>query len=180
VPIVLKSRTLNLLEPFGSVQACNGTALPLRKGRRPWSFVNQRFRHTIRLGKRMSTSELVSNKERLYVVIICEAFCFVFSPSIKFHFYGTGIIFLAKTNFFPTHNSRTTICVLFFLKHLYCNITLRILTCCNQQEVNIEVTTFCILLVESCEMVTEFARNEKIYNISSEFISLWKRLKRHH
>ena len=29
VPIVLKSGTLNLLEPSGSVQACNGIALPL-------------------------------------------------------------------------------------------------------------------------------------------------------
>jgi len=27
VPIILKSRSLNLLEPSGSVQACNGTAL---------------------------------------------------------------------------------------------------------------------------------------------------------
>ena len=29
VPIVKKSEGLNLLEPFGPVQACNGTALPL-------------------------------------------------------------------------------------------------------------------------------------------------------
>jgi len=29
VPIVLKSRSLNLLEPFGPIQACNGIALPL-------------------------------------------------------------------------------------------------------------------------------------------------------
>jgi len=29
VPIVLKSRSLNLLEPSGPVQACNGIALPL-------------------------------------------------------------------------------------------------------------------------------------------------------
>ena len=29
VPIVKKSGGLNLLEPFGPVQACNGTALPL-------------------------------------------------------------------------------------------------------------------------------------------------------
>jgi hypothetical protein len=29
VPIVLKSWTLNLLEPSGSVKACNGIALPL-------------------------------------------------------------------------------------------------------------------------------------------------------
>jgi hypothetical protein len=29
VPIVLKSGSLDLLEPFGPVQACNGTALPL-------------------------------------------------------------------------------------------------------------------------------------------------------
>jgi len=28
VPIVLKSGSLNLLEPSGPVQACNGTALP--------------------------------------------------------------------------------------------------------------------------------------------------------
>ena len=28
VPIVKKSESLNLLEPCGSVQACNGTALP--------------------------------------------------------------------------------------------------------------------------------------------------------
>jgi hypothetical protein len=28
VPIVLKSGSLNLLEPYGPVQACNGTALP--------------------------------------------------------------------------------------------------------------------------------------------------------
>jgi hypothetical protein len=30
VPTVLKSKTLNLLEPSGPVQACNGNALPLR------------------------------------------------------------------------------------------------------------------------------------------------------
>jgi hypothetical protein len=30
VPIVLKSGSLKLLEPTGSVQACNGIALPLR------------------------------------------------------------------------------------------------------------------------------------------------------
>ena len=30
MPIVLKSGSLNLLEPSGSVQACNGTALPLQ------------------------------------------------------------------------------------------------------------------------------------------------------
>jgi len=29
VPIVLKSGSLNLLEPSGPVQACNGIALPL-------------------------------------------------------------------------------------------------------------------------------------------------------
>jgi len=29
VPIVLKSGSLNLLEPYGPVQACNGIALPL-------------------------------------------------------------------------------------------------------------------------------------------------------
>jgi hypothetical protein len=29
VPIVLKSGSLNLLEPSGSVKACNGIALPL-------------------------------------------------------------------------------------------------------------------------------------------------------
>ena len=29
MPIVLKSASLNLLEPSGSVQACNGIALPL-------------------------------------------------------------------------------------------------------------------------------------------------------
>ena len=29
MPIVLKSGSLNLLEPSGPVQACNGTALPL-------------------------------------------------------------------------------------------------------------------------------------------------------
>jgi hypothetical protein len=29
MPIVLKSRSLNLLEPSGPVQACNGIALPL-------------------------------------------------------------------------------------------------------------------------------------------------------
>jgi hypothetical protein len=29
VPIVLKSGNLNLLEPSGPVQACNGIALPL-------------------------------------------------------------------------------------------------------------------------------------------------------
>ena len=29
MPIVLKSGNLNLLEPSGPVQACNGTALPL-------------------------------------------------------------------------------------------------------------------------------------------------------
>jgi len=34
-------------------------------------------------------------------------------------------------------------------------------------------------IVECCEMVTEFARNEKMYNISSKIVSLWKRLKRH-
>jgi hypothetical protein len=28
VPIVLKSGSLNLLEPYGPVQACNGIALP--------------------------------------------------------------------------------------------------------------------------------------------------------
>jgi hypothetical protein len=32
VPIVLKSGSLNLPEPSGSVQACNGIALPLYKG----------------------------------------------------------------------------------------------------------------------------------------------------
>jgi hypothetical protein len=31
VPIVLKSGSLNLLEPSGPVQACNGIALPLLK-----------------------------------------------------------------------------------------------------------------------------------------------------
>jgi len=31
VPIVLKSGSLNLLEPSGPVQACNGIALPLFK-----------------------------------------------------------------------------------------------------------------------------------------------------
>jgi uncharacterized membrane protein YGL010W len=30
VPIVLKSGSLNLLEPSGPVQACNGIALPLQ------------------------------------------------------------------------------------------------------------------------------------------------------
>jgi hypothetical protein len=30
VPIVLKSGNLNILEPLGPVQACNGMALPLR------------------------------------------------------------------------------------------------------------------------------------------------------
>jgi hypothetical protein len=29
VPIVLKSESLKLLEPYGSVQTCNGIALPL-------------------------------------------------------------------------------------------------------------------------------------------------------
>jgi hypothetical protein len=29
VPTVLKSRGLNLLEPYGPIQACNGIALPL-------------------------------------------------------------------------------------------------------------------------------------------------------
>jgi hypothetical protein len=29
VPIVLKSGSLNLLEPYGPVKACNGIALPL-------------------------------------------------------------------------------------------------------------------------------------------------------
>jgi hypothetical protein len=29
VPIVLKSGSINLLEPSGSLQACNGIALPL-------------------------------------------------------------------------------------------------------------------------------------------------------
>jgi hypothetical protein len=29
VPIVLKSESLNLLEPSGPLQACNGIALPL-------------------------------------------------------------------------------------------------------------------------------------------------------
>jgi hypothetical protein len=99
---------------------------------------------------------------------------FIFSLSIKFYFYGTGIKFLLKTNFFQTHNPRTTVCILFFLRHLYSNITLKILTNCNPQGINIEVTTFCILLVESCEMVTEFARNKKINNISSKFMFVEK------
>jgi hypothetical protein len=30
VPIVLKSGSLNILEPSGSIQACNGIALPFR------------------------------------------------------------------------------------------------------------------------------------------------------
>jgi hypothetical protein len=32
VPIVMKSGSLDLLEPSGSVQACNGIALPLPSG----------------------------------------------------------------------------------------------------------------------------------------------------
>jgi hypothetical protein len=76
-----------------------------------------------------------------------------------------------KTNFFPIHNSRPTICILYFLRHLYFNITLRILKCFIPQGTNIEVTTLYILLVECCEMVTDFARNVKIYNI---FFKIYK------
>jgi hypothetical protein len=36
VPIVLKSGSLNLLEPSGPVKACNGIALPLSKGVTPY------------------------------------------------------------------------------------------------------------------------------------------------
>jgi len=36
VPIVLKSGSLNLLEPPGPVQGCNGIALPLPLLRREW------------------------------------------------------------------------------------------------------------------------------------------------
>jgi hypothetical protein len=32
VPIVLKSGSLNLLEPSGPVETCNGVALPVRGG----------------------------------------------------------------------------------------------------------------------------------------------------
>jgi len=66
-----------------------------------------------------------------------------------------------------------------FFRHLYRKITSNIFTCFNPQGINIVVKTLCILLVEFCEMVSEFARNEKMYNISSKIISLWKRLKRH-
>jgi hypothetical protein len=38
VPIVLKSGSLNLLEPSGPVKACNGIALPLRTRRLSDSF----------------------------------------------------------------------------------------------------------------------------------------------
>jgi len=34
VPIVLKSGSLSFLEPSGPVQGCNGTALPLHRGKR--------------------------------------------------------------------------------------------------------------------------------------------------
>jgi hypothetical protein len=117
----------------------------VRKSRRPWSLAKQRFRHTIRRGKIMLTSELVSNKEELYILILCKAFHFLSNYQVLFLRAGTK--FLVKTNFFPIHNTRPTICILFFLRHLYCNITLRILTCFNPQGVNIEVTTFSILLV---------------------------------
>jgi hypothetical protein len=39
VLIVLKSGSLNLLEPSGLVKACNGIALPLNLGRMEWCVV---------------------------------------------------------------------------------------------------------------------------------------------
>jgi hypothetical protein len=41
VPIVLKSGSLNLLEPSGPLQVCNGIALPL-----PYNFTHAIFKET--------------------------------------------------------------------------------------------------------------------------------------
>jgi hypothetical protein len=47
VPIVLKNGSLNLLEPYGHIQACNGIALPL-----PLPYMSVSIRSTIRLSER--------------------------------------------------------------------------------------------------------------------------------
>ena len=41
VPIVLKSGNLNLLEPSGPVQACNGIALPFAVSGGSWEHTNE-------------------------------------------------------------------------------------------------------------------------------------------
>jgi hypothetical protein len=41
-----------------------------------------------------------------------------------------------QTNFSPIYNTWPTICIIVFLIYLYCNITLRILTCFNPQRIN--------------------------------------------
>jgi len=46
VPIVLKSGSLNLLEPLGPVHACNGIALPFTMLIRPWDFVTIIFAYS--------------------------------------------------------------------------------------------------------------------------------------
>jgi hypothetical protein len=69
------------------VRACKHFDKPLRavrKSRRPLSLAKQRIRHTIRRGKIMLTIELVSNKEKLYVLILCKAFHFLSKYQVLF------------------------------------------------------------------------------------------------
>jgi len=61
------------------VRYCKHFDKPLRavhKSRRPWSLANQRTRHNNRRGKIVWSSELASNKEKLYVLILCKALHF--------------------------------------------------------------------------------------------------------
>ena len=150
------------------VRSCKHFDKPLRavhKSRKPWSLFKHRLRHTNRRGKIVWTSELASNKEKLYVLILSKALHFLSEYQVLFLWRWNYISRQNKTNFPPIHNTRPTICILFFLRYSYCNITLSILTCFNPQGIKIEETTFCILFVECCEMVTDFARNENIYRV---------------
>ena len=57
MPIVLKSGSLNLLEPPGPLQACNGIALPSPYDKKPSS----------KLGQLRGSSDKIERKERLYL-----------------------------------------------------------------------------------------------------------------
>jgi len=112
-------------------------------------------------------------RKKLYVLILCKAFYFLSKYQVLFVWRWNYISSKNKTNFSPIHNTRPTICILFFLRYLYCNITSRILTWFNPQGTKIAETSFWILFVECCEMVTAFARNENIYWVIKKSLYTW-------
>ena len=72
MPIVLKSGNLNLLEPSGPVQACNGIALPLPLplvgGKRPFGNPGEKWRRVHMLKEetaRMSTNSYNAGQSRV-------------------------------------------------------------------------------------------------------------------